>query len=145
MSEATGKIIITDAVEHWVAETYRLNKILAATEVAAREKRIALERRIMELEAEVARYMQELADTRRTRELAVGEINHLEEVAAHLRMPCRCDPPGSGEYCNGACRMRSALEMISSVPRSGEAWLMRDWMLKTFDDAVIEVRQRRSS
>jgi hypothetical protein len=52
--------------ERWKAETHQLTNILASTEVAAREKRIALERRIMELEADNAHLIAEVAEMRGT-------------------------------------------------------------------------------
>jgi hypothetical protein len=54
-----------------------------------------------------------------------------------LRIPCDCEPPGSGEFCNGCCQVQALL--LDDVAEFGpEAW---ENFREAFAEAVAKVRE----
>lgn len=97
---------------------------------------------ISRLEAEVAESEHDNALQEEEYRLQVATIMNqgeriaaLESDLAALR-PCQCNPPGSGEICNGCCKVREIL--ADQVAESGpEAWVD---FCEAFDAAVQAVR-----
>jgi hypothetical protein len=65
-------------------------------------------------------------------------IAAIQTEIAQLKLPCRCDPPGSGEYCNGCCRVRGWLDDMASQQ---DMPAMRRNLMDNFDSAVRAVRR----
>lgn len=68
--------------------------------------------------------------------------NKAEDDANKLRTPCRCEPPGSGEHCNGVCRVRESLvrRRVALGPLWSSRMVNRTALIDLFDSVVEEVR-----